>query len=83
MRHNRCWLALHPLLLHLRHCRAEERRQATSLKRAQLELFDELHDEGKTILLVTHEPEVGSRAEKVLRLKDGLIDEVQDNRVRG
>ena len=48
-----------------------------------LELFDELHDEGKTILLVTHEPEVGSRAEKVLRLKDGLIDEVQDNRVRG
>ena len=48
-----------------------------------LELFDELHDEGKTILLVTHEPEVGSRAEKVLRLKDGIIDEVQDNRVRG
>ena len=39
-----------------------------------LELFDELHGEGKTILLVTHEPDVGERAEQVLRLKDGHIE---------
>ena len=45
-----------------------------------LELFDELHAEGKTILLVTHEPDVGERAERQLRLKDGLIDEVVDHR---
>ncbi|MCP3918765.1 MAG: ABC transporter ATP-binding protein [bacterium] len=45
-----------------------------------LELFDELHAEGKTILLVTHEPSVGERCEKVLRLRDGKIDEVYDNR---
>jgi len=42
-----------------------------------LELFDELHAEGKTILLVTHEPDVGERAEMVLRLKDGNIESVE------
>jgi putative ABC transport system ATP-binding protein len=41
-----------------------------------LDLFDELHAEGKTILLVTHEAEVGQRAESVLRLRDGRIDSV-------
>ena len=43
-----------------------------------LTLFDELHDEGKTILLVTHEPSVGERAERVLRLQDGKVIEVRD-----
>jgi len=42
-----------------------------------LELFDELHAEGKTILLVTHEAEVGRRAENILRLKDGNIETVE------
>jgi putative ABC transport system ATP-binding protein len=42
-----------------------------------LELFDELHAEGKTILLVTHEAEVGRRAENILRLKDGNIESVE------
>jgi putative ABC transport system ATP-binding protein len=45
-----------------------------------LDLLDELHAEGKTILLVTHEPSVGARAEKTLRLKDGRIEEVVDRR---
>jgi len=42
-----------------------------------LELFDELHAEGKTILLVTHEPEIGERAQNTLRLKDGEIESVR------
>ncbi len=44
-----------------------------------LDLFDELHGEGKTILLVTHEPDVGARPEHVLRLRDGKIEEFYDN----
>jgi putative ABC transport system ATP-binding protein len=46
-----------------------------------LGLFDELHAEGKTILLVTHEPSVGKRAQQTLRLRDGRIDEVLENRI--
>ena len=46
-----------------------------------LQLFDELHAEGKTILLVTHEPSVGRRAEHTLRLSDGRIAEVTHNRL--
>jgi putative ABC transport system ATP-binding protein len=45
-----------------------------------LALFDELHAEGKTILLVTHEPKVGERAERTLLLRDGKIDTVSENR---
>lgn len=46
-----------------------------------LALFDELHAEGKTILLVTHEPSVGERADKIMRLRDGRIDEVAEKGV--
>lgn len=45
-----------------------------------LELFDELHAEGKTIVMVTHEPDVGRRAEHVLHLTDGKVDQVLHNR---
>ena len=45
-----------------------------------LALFDELHAEGKTIVMVTHEPDVGERAEHVLRLSDGRIESVHHNR---
>jgi putative ABC transport system ATP-binding protein len=45
-----------------------------------LALLDELHQEGKTIVLVTHEPDVGRRAQHLLRLKDGRIEEVIQNR---
>jgi len=41
-----------------------------------LALFDELNAEGKTIIVVTHEPDVGERAQHLLRLKDGRIESV-------
>jgi putative ABC transport system ATP-binding protein len=38
-----------------------------------LGLFDELHAQGRTIVLITHEPEVAERARRVVRVRDGLI----------
>jgi putative ABC transport system ATP-binding protein len=39
-----------------------------------LELFDTLHSEGLTTILVTHDEDVGKRCQRVIHLKDGLID---------
>ena len=38
-----------------------------------LDLFDKLHESGITIVLVTHEDEVASRAKKIAKFKDGKI----------
>ena len=42
-----------------------------------LDLFDKLHESGITIVLVTHEDEVASRAKKIARFKDGKIIELK------
>lgn len=41
-----------------------------------LALFRHLHEEGRTIIIVTHEPYVAEQAQRVVHLRDGLI--VQD-----
>jgi putative ABC transport system ATP-binding protein len=38
-----------------------------------LELFARLHHGGQTVLLVTHDPEVGRRAERIVHLRDGRV----------
>ncbi|GIW27419.1 MAG: macrolide ABC transporter ATP-binding protein [Meiothermus sp.] len=38
-----------------------------------LALFDMLHRQGKTIVVVTHEPDVGARAQRIVRLRDGRV----------
>jgi putative ABC transport system ATP-binding protein len=38
-----------------------------------LDLFDVLHDEGRTIIVITHEHDVAERAARVLRLRDGTV----------
>jgi putative ABC transport system ATP-binding protein len=38
-----------------------------------LGLFDELHGQGMTLVVVTHDPNVGSRADRMITLSDGLI----------
>jgi putative ABC transport system ATP-binding protein len=44
-----------------------------------LALFDELVAQGKTILMVTHDPSVAHRCERVIRLHDGRVTSDEEN----
>ena len=48
-----------------------------------MEIFDEIHHQGNTIILVTHEQEISEYAQRVIRLRDGLVesDELNPQRV--
>ena len=39
-----------------------------------MQLFHNLHDQGQTIILITHENEVAAEAERTIFIKDGLIE---------
>jgi len=47
-------------------------------------LFQELHDKGNTIIMVTHEDDIAHYAHRIIRLRDGLVewDRVNDNITR-
>jgi putative ABC transport system ATP-binding protein len=38
-----------------------------------LDLFDALHAQGRTVVLITHEADVADRAQRVVRMRDGVI----------
>ena len=48
-----------------------------------MSIFQELHREGSTIVLVTHEPDIARYAQRILRFKDGQLigDEPVENRM--
>lgn len=50
-----------------------------------MQLFQELHDKGNTIIMVTHEDDIAHYAHRIIRLRDGLIewDRVNENINRG
>ena len=39
-----------------------------------MRLFEEIHEMGNTLIVVTHEEEVASHAHRILRLRDGLVE---------
>jgi putative ABC transport system ATP-binding protein len=42
--------------------------------RTILRLLDELHAEGRTIVMVTHDEETAKRSQRIVRLRDGLVE---------
>ena len=48
-----------------------------------MEIFEELNNEGKTVIIVTHEPEIAEHCKRIIRFRDGIVvgDEVVGNRV--
>jgi len=39
-----------------------------------MELFEQLHSQGNTIIMVTHEEDIAQYAHRIIRLRDGLIE---------
>ena len=43
-------------------------------------IFQELNDADKTVILITHEPDIAQHAKRIVHVRDGLIQE--DERIR-
>lgn len=39
-----------------------------------VKIFDELHNAGKTVVIITHDMNIANKTERVVKIKDGLID---------
>ncbi len=39
-----------------------------------IKIFDELHEAGHTVILITHDMNIANHCHRIIRLKDGLID---------
>ncbi len=42
-------------------------------------LFEEIHQQGNTVILVTHEEDIAQRAKRIVRLRDGLVESDQQS----
>ncbi len=52
----------------------------THTSREIMDLFERLHAEGNTIIVVTHEHDIAARAHRILSIRDGLIE--KDEKIR-
>ena len=49
-----------------------------------MDLIQTIHDEGKTVLIVTHENDIAQMTERIVNLKDGvIIDDIKVELIQG
>ena len=46
-----------------------------------MDIFDKIHSEGNTVVLVTHEEDIANHAHRIIRLRDGVIESDKQNAV--
>ncbi|MFN0275455.1 MAG: ABC transporter ATP-binding protein [Chitinophagales bacterium] len=48
-----------------------------------MELFEEIHEKGNTVIIVTHEEDIARYAQRIIRIRDGIIerDEFNDKKL--
>ena len=39
-----------------------------------MDLLEEIHKKGNTVIIVTHEEDIAKRAKRIVRLRDGVIE---------
>jgi len=44
-----------------------------------MDLLHKLHERGRTIVMVTHEPDIARQMERIIRIRDGMLDLDRDN----
>lgn len=46
----------------------------SSAEKEVMDIVKQLHEKGKTIIIVTHEQEISRKAQRIIRIKDGCLD---------
>ena len=44
-----------------------------------LKLLREIHEQGATIVIVTHDPQIAAYAQRTIALRDGLVESITHN----
>ena len=48
-----------------------------------MEIFEKIHNEGNTVILVTHEPDIAEHAHRIVRLRDGEVEsDIRNENIR-
>ncbi|MBK8387853.1 MAG: ABC transporter ATP-binding protein [Saprospiraceae bacterium] len=47
-----------------------------------MSIFEEIHNKGNTVIIVTHEPDIADHSHRIIRLRDGVIEsDVRNERI--
>ena len=46
-----------------------------------IRILKELHQEGRTVILITHDNEIAAQAKRVIRIKDGRVEADYENEI--